>query len=84
VDFGLTCGAAALNEERVDFTAAAAAQDLMDSATLSDKQRVYLDRHGNQDGSYDLGDLQAFLDRTHTTLAPGLLGATPRSKEHAP
>jgi hypothetical protein len=84
VDFPLTCGAVVLNEEPFDFTADAAARDLLGGATLSDSQRVYLDRHGNQDGSYDLGDLLAFLDHTHTTVAPGLLGTTPRSKEHAP
>jgi hypothetical protein len=84
VDIPLTCGAAAQNMDHVDFTADAAARDLLGAVTLSDAQRAYLDRHGNHDGSYDLGDLLAFLDRTHAKLAPGLLGAMPRSKERAP
>ena len=64
---------------------------LIGGATLSPNDRAGLDRLGNQNGVYDLGDLLAYLDRTGQTLtateaaavmaappAPSAARATPR------
>ena len=41
---------------------------LIGGATLSPNDRAGLDRLGNQNGVYDLGDLLAYLDRTGQKL----------------
>lgn len=46
------------------FTTAAAATDLLGGAALSVAQRNLLDSEGNNNGSYDLGDFLAWVDRT--------------------
>ena len=68
--------------ELTAFTATDAARDLLGVPTLTDAHRVYLDRFGNHDGTYDLGDLLAYLDRHHIKLSPALLAPSALSKEH--
>lgn len=55
------------------FTADAAAQDLLGVASLSTAQRTQLDETGNHNGTYDLGDLLAFLKRTGQDASPAVL-----------
>lgn len=64
-------------------TAASAVRDLLGEPTLTPEQRAYLDQLGNRNGSYDLGDLLAFLDRHRLKLSPALLDAA-RRKERIP
>jgi hypothetical protein len=40
------------------------------SSSLSAEERAQLDRLGNNNGSFDLGDLLAYLDRTKQKLTP--------------
>ena len=40
--------------------------------TLTDDQRAVLDRAGNNNGRYDLGDFLAWLDHAHIRLSPAL------------
>ena len=61
--------------ELTSFTATDAARDLLGVPTLTDAQRAYLDRFGNHDSTYDLGDLIAFLDRHHIKINPAMLAA---------
>jgi hypothetical protein len=43
---------------------------LTGAASLSSDERAQLDRLGNKNGTFDLGDLLAFLDRTKQKLTP--------------
>lgn len=47
----------------------AVASQLLGSATLSAATQGWLDRFGNANGSFDLGDLLAYLDRTGQKLS---------------
>ncbi|HEV8399308.1 MAG TPA: choice-of-anchor D domain-containing protein [Gemmatimonadales bacterium] len=69
--------------ELTAFTATDAARDLLGVPTLTAAHRAYLDGLGNHDGTYDLGDLLAYLDRHHIKLSPALL-AGPAQKERVP
>jgi hypothetical protein len=69
--------------ELTPFTATDAARDLLGVPALSPARRRYLDLLGNHNGSYDLGDLLAFLDRHHINLSPTLLAGSAR-KERVP
>jgi len=70
----LTCTftLAAAKTVSVNFISPHSAHDLglalIGAATLSPNDRAGLDRLGNQNGVYDLGDLLAYLDRTGQTL----------------
>ncbi len=44
--------------------------DLFDHGSLSADQRTALDRQGNNNGSYDLGDFLAWVSRNHIQLSP--------------
>jgi uncharacterized repeat protein (TIGR01451 family) len=46
-----------------------AVDQLLGVQRLSNEQRRYLDQEGNADGSYNLGDLLALLDRTGASLS---------------
>jgi hypothetical protein len=70
--------------ELTPFSAADATRDLLGVPTLSPARRSYLDLLGNHDGSYDLGDLLAFLDRHHLAVSPALLRAAEHHKERVP
>lgn len=50
-----------------------AAKALMGGPMLAGPVSTGLDRDGNRDGVYDLGDFLAYLDRNHATLSPELL-----------
>ena len=50
--------------------AAIAVDELFRAGSLSDDQRTVMDRDGNRNGSYDLGDLLAWIDRAHVRLSP--------------
>jgi M6 family metalloprotease-like protein len=50
-----------------------AAKALMGGLPLASPVSVALDRAGNRNGAYDLGDFLAYLDRNHATLSPALL-----------
>jgi len=69
--------------ELTAFTATDAARDLLGVPTLTAAHRAYLDGTGNHDGTYNLGDLLAFLDRHHIKLSPALM-AGPAQKEGVP
>lgn len=56
-------------------SAACGAGDLMGSFCLDSESRSYLDDTGNHDGTYNLGDLLAYLDRKHLTLDRTLMQA---------
>ena len=43
--------------------------DLFDHLSLTDDQRVALDRQGNNNGGYDLGDFLAWVSRNHIRLS---------------
>ncbi len=43
--------------------------DLFDHGSLTDDQRVALDRQGNNNGRYDLGDFLAWVSRNHIRLS---------------
>ena len=49
------------------------AQALLGGLTLSAEEEKQLDRFGNNDGKFNLGDLLALLDRTGASLAPSVL-----------
>jgi M6 family metalloprotease-like protein len=55
------------------FTTEAAASDLLGVAALSAAQRDLLDEDGNNNGTYDLGDFLAWLDRTAQGVPPELM-----------
>jgi hypothetical protein len=61
------------------FTAPRAARDialaLLGTGTLTADERTQLDRFGNHDGTFNLGDLLALLDRTGEHLAPATMNA---------
>jgi hypothetical protein len=61
------------------FTAPRAARDLalalLGSVTLTPDERTQLDRFGNKDGTFNLGDVLALLDRTGERLAPATMNA---------
>lgn len=48
-------------------------QDILGTARLTAEQRTFLDQAGNRNGSYDLGDFLAFLDRSGTAPAPEVM-----------
>jgi hypothetical protein len=48
----------------------AAVGDLFDHVSLTDDQRIALDRQGNGNGRYDLGDFLAWVNRNHIHLTP--------------
>ncbi len=50
--------------------AAVAVDELFRAGSLSDDQRTVMDRDGNRSGSYDLGDLLAWIDRAKVRLSP--------------
>jgi M6 family metalloprotease-like protein len=54
---------------------ACAIDEILGSACLPDLESTYLDRNGNKDGHYNLGDLLSYLDRTGLPLSPALLAA---------
>ena len=51
-------------------TTLAAANDLLGVPSLSAAQRTLLDDEGNQNGTYDLGDFLAWLDRSSQGVSP--------------
>jgi subtilisin len=51
----------------------AAVQDLFSSAAISTDQRTVLDRLGNNNGFYDLGDFLAWVDRSHIHLTADVM-----------
>ena len=51
------------------------AMALLGGAPLDAEERAQLDRFGNKDGVFNLGDLLALLDRTGEHLTPGTTGA---------
>ena len=57
-----------------------AAAELLGTPSLSAEQKQLLDRQGNRDGTYNLGDLLAYLDAHRLELSPAvqsrLVGAT--------
>ena len=55
------------------FTTESAAADLLGAAALSVAQRNLLDADGNNNGTYDLGDFLAWLDRTAQGVPPELM-----------
>jgi hypothetical protein len=46
-----------------------AVSDLFDHSSLTDDQRLALDRQGNNNGQYDLGDFLAWVNRNHIRLS---------------
>jgi hypothetical protein len=46
-----------------------AVEELFRAGSLSDDQRIVLDRGGNHNGSYDLGDFLAWVERSHVRLS---------------
>jgi hypothetical protein len=64
-------------------SASSAEQELLGVPTLADSERVQLDRLGNRNGVYDLGDLLAFLDRNRLKASAAML-SSPRRKENLP
>jgi hypothetical protein len=52
---------------------ASAASDLLRGNALTADERTLLDRLGNADGVYNLGDVLALLDRTGQRLGPAAL-----------
>jgi hypothetical protein len=48
---------------------------LLGTMTLSADERAQLDRFGNKDGTFNLGDLLALLDRTGEKLTPSAAAA---------
>ncbi|HEY4320798.1 MAG TPA: S8 family serine peptidase [Gemmatimonadales bacterium] len=46
-----------------------AVEELFRAGPLNDDQRTLLDKLGNNNGTYDLGDLLAWVDRTHAKLS---------------
>ena len=50
-----------------------AAKALMGGPALAGEVSAGLDGTGNHDGTYDLGDFLAYLDRSHGVLSPALL-----------
>ena len=61
------------------FTAPRTARDLalvlLGTGTVSPEERQQLDRFGNKDGTFNLGDLLALLDRTGERLTPAAIDA---------
>jgi hypothetical protein len=51
----------------------AAAQLLQGGSRLSNDQRALLDGVGNRNGSYDLGDFLAWVDRNGINLSASLM-----------
>jgi hypothetical protein len=47
----------------------AAVEDLFSFSVITDDQRTVLDRLGNNNGRYDLGDFLAWIDRSHLQLS---------------
>ena len=50
-----------------------ALNELFRAGSLTDDQRALLDRDGNHNGSYDLGDFLAWVDRTHIRLSASMV-----------
>jgi len=46
---------------------------LFRAGTISDDQRALLDRDGNNNGRYDLGDFLAWVDRDQIRLSPAAM-----------
>lgn len=65
------------------FTAPSPAAQIVEAwlggTPLSLDERVQLDRFGNKDGTFNLGDLLALLDRTGENVSPGIIDAVVRS-----
>ena len=65
-----------------------AAKDLLTGSGLTADQRVLLDKAGNGDGTFNLGDLIAHLERTNQILSPSitaqLLSAPVRARASSP
>jgi len=55
------------------FTTVAAANDLLGVPSLSAAQRSLLDDEGNKNGTYDLGDFLAWLDRSAQGVSPAVM-----------
>ena len=55
------------------FSTVAAATDLIGGAALSKAQRDLLDAEGNNNGTYDLGDFLAWIDRTAQGVPPEMM-----------
>ena len=55
-----------------EITADSAAKDLLTGRTLTAAQRDVLDKAGNGDGTYNLGDLLAHLERTNQQVSPSI------------
>jgi hypothetical protein len=60
--------------------AAELARALLGSLTLSADEQRELDRFGNKDGTFNLGDLLALLARTGERLSPSAAAALMRSQ----
>jgi len=69
-------------------TSDAAARDMLTGAGLTAEERALLDRAGNGDGTYNLGDLLAHLERTNqqvsASIAAQLLAAPTRDGSAMP
>ena len=59
------------------------AQALLAGSTLAADELEQLDRFGNKDGKFNLGDLLALLDRTGERLTPATTAALMRADRHA-
>lgn len=51
----------------------AGVDELFRAGTISDDQRALLDRDGNNNGRYDLGDFLAWVDRDQIRLSPAAM-----------
>ncbi len=51
----------------------AGVDELFRPGAISDDQRTLLDRDGNNNGRYDLGDFLAWIDREHIRLTPAMV-----------
>ena len=62
----------------------AAVSDLFGHVTLSDDQRSALDREGNNNGRYDLGDFLAWVNRNQIRLSADVAAKLRRASALAP
>lgn len=61
--------------------ASCAVTDIFDPACLSTTERRYLDASGNADGTYNIGDLLAFLDRKGLSLSAEAVASLAKKAE---
>jgi hypothetical protein len=62
--------AARVGDTQIDPQQAAA--ELLGTPSLSAEQKLLLDRQGNRDGAYNLGDLLAYLETNRLALSPAV------------